>query len=29
VKGIDMDKDGITQWANIKNQAPKLYIANH
>jgi oligopeptide transport system substrate-binding protein len=29
VKGITPDKDGITQWANIKNQAPKLYIANH
>jgi len=29
VKGIIPDKDGITQWANIKNQAPKLYIANH
>ena len=29
VKGITPTKDGIVQWASIKNQATKLYIANH
>jgi peptide/nickel transport system substrate-binding protein/oligopeptide transport system substrate-binding protein len=29
VKGIVPTKDGITQWANIKNQAPFLYIGSH